>query len=152
MKKLTKAQIAGILIDDPRQPIHTRYSTPERGKIITANWHSFSGIKPRDIKRQWHMFDAFNNMETEISAGWIVDLCTARGHWGPFTKLDIEKLYRKHYQDGFTFNRLVEPGLRYSMPGESARLTGGGWLVIFNGKYHLTENFIMRCFASSCKG
>lgn len=113
-------------------------------------------IKPKDINTSQHFFDAFDNTETEISAGYIVRLCQKKGGWFPFTKNEIEAFYRESGNVNFTFNRLIEPEM---VPPSLARAfaghhdtpvpKGGGWVVNINGMYHVTDDFIVRCFKSS---
>jgi hypothetical protein len=67
-------------------------------------------IQPDHINTKRHFAEAFDNMETEISAHYVVKLCQELGTWGPFTMEQIEEIYRKAgLRDGFTFNRLIEP-------------------------------------------
>jgi|GEM_PF-1103025 len=92
-------------------------------KRIITDSGSFP-IKPSDInidhrKGFRHLYGAFDNSETEVSAYWIVRLCQQLGTWGPFTKAQIEEVYRKAgLKDGFTFNRLVEPQAVFADPAK----------------------------------
>ncbi len=115
-------------------------------------------IQPKDINADRHLWDAFNNMETELSAGYIVRMCQERGGWFPFTQEEIEEFYhRSSGHTGFCFNRLVEPemiprSLARAFAGHFSPLVpmGGGWVVLCaDGKYRVTEDFIRRCHKSS---
>jgi hypothetical protein len=115
-------------------------------------------VQPQHIDASKHLFNAFDNSETEISAGWIIRFLQARNQsWEPFTYEEINGFYAQKYQHGFRFNRLVEPEM---VPPSLARAfagyhdpripVGGGWLVKGDdGKYYVTVDFITRCFQSS---
>ena len=104
-----------------------------------------------------HFWDAFDNMETEVSAYYIIALCQEHGGWVPFTYEEIEERYRKAGHRNFTFNRLVEPGQKVlnaaavfggAMP--QTEPIGGGWIVQgVDDKYYVTDEFVTRCFKSS---
>lgn len=100
-----------------------------------------------------HLWNAFDENETEISAAYLLRLARTRGNWRPFTFEDINSLYRacrKSKTAVFTFNRLVEPGMHYGMPGERW-LVGGGWIVLKNGLYYFTDDFIRRVHESAIR-
>ena len=78
-------------------------------------------IQPKDIhigKGFEHFSDAFDNMETEASAYYVVRLCQKLGGWIPFTLEQIEEVYREAGHKGFTFNRLVESEAVLAHPAE----------------------------------
>ncbi len=114
-------------------------------------------IKPEHIDASGHLFGAFGNSETEVSAGWIVRFAQDRGEgWAPFTYEEINGFYSQKHKDGFTFNRLVNPQM---IPPSLARAfagqydppvpAGGGWLVKGDDdKYYFTDDFVTRCFQS----
>ncbi|MGC9605793.1 MAG: hypothetical protein ABSF56_03550 [Minisyncoccia bacterium] len=118
-------------------------------------------VQPCDIhigegfRRFW---DAFGNAETEISAYYVVRLCQKLGGWIPFTRDEIESVYREAgHHDGFRFNQLVDQGenvlngpavLLGAMP--ETEPVGGGWIVLgTDDKYRVTDDFVMRCFRTS---
>jgi len=106
-------------------------------------------IKPNDINASQHLSDAFGNLETETSAGYIIRMCQEKGSWDPFTKEDIEEFYKRSgHSDGFWFNQLVEPGKSFSIVN-GEYLVGGGWVVLKDRKYHLTTTFVEAAFNSS---
>jgi hypothetical protein len=124
-------------------------------RIITAN-ENFP-ITPEHIDASQHLFDAFDNQETEISAGWIIRFMQAReAGWMPFTMEEIEAFYSKKFSDGFRFNRLVEPqmippSLVRAFAGHFDPLVpaGGGWIILGDDKkYYVTDDFVTRCFKS----
>jgi len=138
-------------------------------------------IQPQDIDASRHFFDAFDNMETEISAGWIIRFMQQRGTgWQPFTQDEIDVHYNRKFSGHFPFNRLVEAESVLARPAEEfgrvlehvsiCRNTnptvaaisyamedhrpekvevGGGWVILRDGKYHVTHEFISRCHKSS---
>ena len=115
-------------------------------------------IQPRHINTQGHLFDSFDNYETEISAGYVVKLCQELGGWNPFTLEQIEASYRKSGHTGFAFNQLVESGKRVLnmaavFAGHAFPVTepmGGGWIILGDDdKYYVTDDFVGRCFNSS---
>lgn len=83
-----------------------------------------------------HFWDAFGNMETEISAKWIVRLCQRLGGWRAFTGEQIEAFYREAGFQTFMFNRLLD--------GDNGFVVRGA-----DKKYRVTHEFICRCFGSS---
>jgi len=115
------------------------------------------GVKPSDIDVSNHFWDAFDHMETEISARWIVRFLQDRDDtWGPFTREELEAYYtapgRRPAGERFNFNRLVSPEL---VPRDAAAAfagfigdrveKGGGWVERTDGRYQVTEDFIRRC-------
>lgn len=116
-------------------------------------------IQPDNIDASRHLFNSFDNLETETSAAWIIRFIQERKRgWAPFTLEDIERFYARKHKDGFRFNRLVEPEM---VPPSLARAfagyhdpkipVGGGWIILRDGRYHVTEEFIRRCNKSSPK-
>lgn len=109
-------------------------------------------IMPRDIPAQFdHLWGAFDECMTEISAKHIVHYCQAQGSWKPFTSGQIQHFYQKRVKDPgtFTFNRLIEPGTIRDSRG--VRMGGGGWIVRKNGRYYVTDDFIRRVYRSLVK-
>ena len=94
-----------------------------------------SPVKPEHIDATKHFFDAFDNSETEDSAGIIVRFCQNRRRgWEPFTQKDIESYYNwASGRAGFSFNRLLDRG----------------WIVKRGDKYRVTLQFIARVWGSS---
>ena len=106
-------------------------------------------IKPKDIDATRHLFDAYGNIETEISAGWIIRMCQQKGSWEPFTKAEIEAFYHaKGKKDGFNFNELVQPGTGFFIMKGYVPV-GGGWIVEKEGKYCVTTTFVEAAYKSS---
>jgi len=99
-------------------------------------------IRPTDIPLTDHLWNTFDHHETEISARYILKMCQRRGNWQPFTRADIETVYEASGHQGFTFNRLIEPGYSYGSRGRV--LSGGGWIVERDGMYFITEEFVRR--------
>ena len=68
-------------------------------------------IKPSDIYAAEYMQDSFNNLETDISAGYIVSLLQEKGDWVPFTYGEINAHYQKTCSSknpgNFLFNHLL---------------------------------------------
>lgn len=51
-------------------------------------------IRPSDIDTNRHLFDTFGNMETEVSAGWLIRFLTDTGDiWRPFTFTELQAYY-----------------------------------------------------------
>jgi hypothetical protein len=70
-----------------------------------------SVIQPGDIDTSRHFWDTFNNLETEVSARWIVKFCQQRDKgWKPFTYDEIEQFYQENGYRNFWFNRLTQNG------------------------------------------
>jgi hypothetical protein len=115
---------------------------PDRGALAAPDFKP----APEEISLRGHFWGAFGHHETEVSARWLCDLARSSGGWHPFTPESVRRFYRG--RDGFTFNRLIEPGVGYGRPGERYR-TGGGWIVERDGLLHFTEEFVMRCYLSS---
>lgn len=116
-------------------------------------------VQPQHIDASKHFASAFDHMETEISAGWIVRLLQDRGQgWAPFTFEEINAFYSRWQKDGFIFNRLVDPQMvpeRLALAFTEGILAlripvGGGWIVPGEDKkYYITVEFVTRCFKSS---
>lgn len=126
-------------------------------KTVVTNPESYL-VQPNHIDARRHLFEAFDHTETEISAGWIIRFMQERGRsWAPFTYDEINTFYSRHHGDGFTFNRLVEPAMippslvrAFAGYHDSTIPAGGGWIIKDSeNKYHVTDDFVNRCFKSS---
>jgi len=115
-------------------------------------------VQPHHINAAAPFVGAFDNVETEISAGWIIRFLQERRQgWAPFTYDEINAFYARKWEDGFRFNRLVEaemvpPSLARAFAGHHDQRipVGGGWIVRgADGKYSITVDFVTRCFGSS---
>jgi len=113
-------------------------------------------IKPSDINAKEHLWDSFGNVETEVSAGWIVRFCQEAGDsWAAFSGEALDAFYRKRLTkrrnpgDHFTFNGLL--GARSTrLFDASEHRVGGAWIVKTpGGLYQVTEEFVRRCYQSS---
>ena len=92
-------------------------------------------IRPDHINTGKHFWDAFGRMEPEISASWVVMLCKELKSWKPFSFEELMAFYRgKGMKDDFSFNGLLEKGFIVLMEDQ---------------KYHITHEFVSRCFLSS---
>jgi len=101
-------------------------------------------IKPRDINTSNHFWNAFGNMETEVSAWYIVKLCQEKGGWKPFTKAELDKISGEN----FWFNRLSP----YNPNHKPKPLAGSPiYIIEIDDKYHVTALFIAKCYAASPK-
>lgn len=90
-------------------------------------------ILPFDIDTSSHFYDSFGNMETEVSARWIVEYCQQSNTWARFSHADILRFYNsgitKHVHR-FNFNNLDDPK----------------YLVERDGYYTVTDKFITTCY------
>ncbi len=109
-------------------------------------------VNPNEIDASKHLFDAFDNMQTEVSAGYIIRMLQEKGTWEPFTQEEIEKFYRKSgHTDGFLFNALIVPVTEHLFDGRPHTF-GGGWIVQRpDGKFEVTEKFVRKAFEASPK-
>lgn len=95
-------------------------------------------VTPNDIPTPpgGHFWDAFGNMETEISARWLVRFAQERGTgWSPFTTEEIEAFYVSGGFQDFRFNKLIS----------------GGWIIASGNTFQFTEDFIARCHRAGTK-
>ncbi len=93
-------------------------------------------IRPQDIDTSRRFMEAFGNMETEISANWVVLFCQRRGKgWAPISLSELQAFYVRELgkKSTFTFNRL----------------TGDKYVTVDGDKVVLTTRFVARCYASS---
>jgi|GEM_PF-6662413 len=97
-----------------------------------------SGLpRPNDIDTNRHFWDAFGNVEKEISARWIVRLCQSFGSWRSFTQEDLQLFYVVNgMNEQFWFNGLDDPNLGLVVGRQDGRL-------------RVTERFVLACFRSS---
>lgn len=108
-------------------------------------------IQPGDIDVTQHFFDAFGEMETEISAHWIVRLCQEKGGWVAFSEDDIEEYYRRASNNkfsGFGFNRLRDWKF---LDDESVTKDHGFIVCGEDGLFRVTMEFIARCYHAAPK-
>jgi hypothetical protein len=94
-------------------------------------------IAPEQINTEQHFWDAFGNMETEISSSWIVLFCQERGQgWAPFTRAELEEFYHaKGRPESFHFNGLIR--------------TDNRWLMCKDDSYTVTTAFVQACYSAS---
>lgn len=142
MSDVLTANLLAAIEDASRRPLNP--DIPNRGPLAQPNYK----VKPSDIEVKEHLWNAFDHNETEISAYWLIKLAQRNGDWRPFTREDVEAVYSEKFKDGYTFNLLVERGVGYGRPGERY-LWGGGWIVLSEGRYYFTEEFIERCYLST---
>lgn len=96
-------------------------------------------IKPEHINIDYskgftHLWNAFDNSETETSAYWLVKLAQRRGNWDPFTTADIQALYHEKFPSGtYYFNQLIDRG----------------YIKQSGDTYEYTVQFVARCYSSS---
>lgn len=90
-------------------------------------------VAPSHINTSRHLWNAFDKMETEISALWLVRLAQERGDWSSFTDQEIAAFYqRKHRGAFFHFNGAQD------------------YLILDGtGRFHFTHQFVARCFLAS---
>jgi hypothetical protein len=111
---------------------------PGRGRERENSMEIEEKRVPGDIDTGQHFFNAFGNLETEISARWIVQFCQERGQeWGPFTEEELELYYNQHGYEGFWFNGLLTDDQRYIRVDKEART------------YEVTPEFIRRCYKAA---
>jgi len=103
-------------------------------------------ITPAHIDATDHLWNAFGNCETEVSARWIVRFCQERGSWAPFAYKALDTFYKRGIREkgerladlaDFRFNRLADD-----------RDDKGGLVVEKDGLYHVTAEFVTRCYLS----
>jgi hypothetical protein len=93
-------------------------------------------IKTSDINADIFFGGAFDNTQTEISAGWLVRMAQENGDWRDFTQEEIDKFCQN--QRGFPFNRLTDDGTDHPPIKKND-----------DGSYSFTHKFIAKCFLSS---
>jgi hypothetical protein len=108
-------------------------------------------IKPHDINAEEFLSEAFGNMESEISAGYIVRLMQGKGDWKPFTYVELNEFYKrtcntKGYVGRYSFNHLIDDFWVVSVNGNYFdRLD----VIVKDGdNYFVTDQFILRCYMS----
>lgn len=69
-------------------------------------------IKPEQIDGSKNFMETiWQNMETEISANWLVRFAQQRDSWMPFTLAELEEFYQKKWPgEKFHFNKLKRDG------------------------------------------
>ncbi len=114
-------------------------------------------IMPENIDVSNHFSGAFGNMETEISANWLVRFAQQRGKgWTPFTEKEIDDFYHqgtcRPADETFSYNRLIDPEMVCPGLYEPSIPEGGGWILRSEGgKLFFTPEFVIRCFESSLR-
>lgn len=109
-------------------------------------------IQPCQINTHWRLIGAFENSETDMSAHYILKLCQRLGGWFPFSLKQIEEIFNESAYKRFPFNLLVEPGEILTKPDPTGKtlprkeMTGGGYIIYKDEKYHLTDEFVTRCY------
>jgi hypothetical protein len=110
-------------------------------RVITAE--EKYPIQPEDINASKHFFGAFGNIETEVSAGWIIRFLQDRGQgWKPFTQAEIYEFYSRKFTGHFCFHRLINSQAVFERPTV-------GWIVLQDDLYYVTHHFICECHKSS---
>lgn len=90
-------------------------------------------IQPKDVATKKHFYGSFENYEAEVAANYIVRLCQERKGWYPFTENEIEALYNRFGHQRLSLVSLVD----------------NGYIIEEEGKYHITLDFVLRCYKSS---
>jgi hypothetical protein len=115
-------------------------------------------IQPSQINVDKYLSHAFKNCYTDASAHHVIKLCQKLGGWFPFNYLDIEEIYNEAGHHRFSFNHLIGQGIILL---NAADVLAGkktttklvdyyDWIVFGDDeKYHVTENFVKRCFKYS---
>ena len=95
-------------------------------------------IRPEHIDGSKNfMGTIWQNMETEISANWLVRFAQGRKSWRPFTVEELEEFYhRKWPNERFHFNKLRGYGNDYIVDTTC-------------GKLAFTTEFVAACYAVS---
>ncbi len=96
-------------------------------------------IKPEDINTDRSLMDTiWQNMETEISAIWLVKFAQRRGHWGSFTMEELLSFYheKRPSTESFRFNKL-QP------------YNGPDYIVEEADRLFFTIQFVAACYAVS---
>jgi hypothetical protein len=125
------------------------FKAETQGEIIGDN--GYYPVRPEDMDISTHLWDAFDNAETEISAKWLIRLAQQNGSWKPFTRDEIEEFYRsKSVYRGFSFNRLIDPQPAFYILRGSV-LEGGGFIVEKEDKLHFTSEFVNKAFISGVR-
>jgi hypothetical protein len=110
-------------------------------------------IQPQDIDADKPFHEAFDHLETEESARWIVRMCQKFGGWYPFSSLELDAFCQHNGCEGhshFHFHRLMNPQASWSR-GEARLFGTGGFLVKSeeDGRLRVTEEFVIRCHKAS---
>lgn len=94
-------------------------------------------IRPDQIDASRSFMETiWQNMETEISANWLVRFAQDRNSWKPFTVAELEEFYHKKWPDEhFHFNKL--------------RRTGHIADTIAEGTLAFTTEFVSACYLVS---
>ena len=96
-------------------------------------------IRPEHIDTAQHFWNAFDNMERELSANWIVTFCQDRGEgWAPFTVEEIERFCQAHGGMHFHLDGLDEYPQRYGIIKRER-----------DGRYEIRPQFVARCYGAS---
>jgi hypothetical protein len=106
-------------------------------------------ITPADIDVTQHFFDSFGNMETEISANWLVRMAQLHGSWRPFTRDEIQNLYAQKFPHGrYSFNHLLGEYSNFSIVSGTSyhRLDV---IVEEDGVYYFTTEFVDKVWMSA---
>ena len=62
----------------------------DRGSLASPDYP----IQPKDINAEGALIDCFGNLESEVSAGWVIRFLQERGAgWVPFTYNEINGYY-----------------------------------------------------------
>jgi hypothetical protein len=98
-------------------------------------------IKPEhiDVSRNF-MSSVWQNMETEISANWLVRFAQHREHWMPFTIEDLESFYHEKFPgERFHFNKLTPDYIKELTEDDG---WNRDWMAF-------TTEFVAACYAVS---
>ena len=96
-------------------------------------------IHPDDINTKRAFMDTvWQNMETEISAIWLVKFAQRRGHWDSFTMVELLSFYheKRPENEEFRFNKLKP-------------YNGPDYIVEEAGRLFFTTEFVAVCYAVS---
>ncbi len=109
--------------------------------------HARDYIEPSDInvRRSHFLPDAFGKGEMETFAILLVLFFQARGEWGSFAMLDLATWLEGAHKTERFVRELVDNPFG-SLPRGQQLLREKGHLYAAEGRWHVTDEFILRCY------
>lgn len=139
-----------IVTDEDDQTGAKSYVINDAGRAVAHEYRIVPADFGPDLTSRHDFMGVFRNMETEISASWLINFAMERAiepaiepamvrgcEWEPFTDKEIKIYYQKHLQikEAFLFNKLIPNGFI------AEEKTADGTT------YHFTPQFIKTAFA-----
>ncbi len=107
-------------------------------------------VRPSDINTQKYFWDALGNSALEEAARLVIGFYQTIGSWQPFTREEfLAFCYARGCDSPSAHQDPATETLAFACLLGSRGREEIGWIIEKDGRYHPTEELILRCYAAS---